>query len=500
LAKKILIANRGEIVSRVAKTCNKLGLEPYGVYSDADINSPHIKYCKNAVNIGGRLPSESYLRIDKIIDAAKELNCDLIHPGYGFLAENYEFSKSCIKEGFVFVGPSPNVLELSGDKARAREVASKTAPILSGKEVSNESEALNLAEKIDYPVMVKAVKGGGGRGLRVARSAHELSDAFVSSTKEAVMSFGSSRLYIEKYLEDPRHIEVQILGDNHSNIIHLGERDCSIQRRHQKLVEETPSPALTDTLREKITQTAIEIAKKMKYNNAGTIEFLFKNDNFYFMEVNSRIQVEHPITEQVTGIDIVEQQIHIATEEHLQIRQQDVRSRGHAIECRINAEHPITFAPFPGTVTKFIPPQEDKNTRIDSVLHSGYSIPSFYDSLIAKVICFGENRQEAIARMGESLSSFRISGIPTTIPFHISVLNDERFLRGDYNTSFINELKPAYSKSGEIAAAILWQLPKRIRFIEEKGAANPWARSRFVEVESLDMMEKDHLQSRWSQN
>jgi acetyl-CoA carboxylase biotin carboxylase subunit len=500
LVKKILIANRGEIVLRVARTCNKLGLEPYGIYSDADADSLHIKYCRNAVNIGGRLPSESYLRIDKIIDAAKKLGCDLIHPGYGFLAENLEFSKSCAKEGFVFVGPSPAVLELSGDKARAREVASKTAPILSGKEVSTESSALSLAEKIGYPVMIKAVKGGGGRGLRIARSPEELSHAFTSSTNEAIMSFGSSRLYLEKYLEDPRHIEVQILGDNYSNVIHLGERDCSIQRRHQKLVEETPSPALTDALRDEITRTAIEIMKRMRYNNAGTVEFLFKQGDFYFMEINSRIQVEHPITEQVTGIDIVEKQIRIATGEGLQIRQQDVKSRGHAIECRINAEHPISFAPFPGTVTRFNPPQEGKGVRIDTALYSGYSIPPFYDSLIAKLICFGEDRHEAIGKMRESLASFRISGIPTTIPFHISVLNDERFLRGDYNTSFVNELKPFCSKNGEIAAAILSQLPKRVRLLKGKGVADPWARSRFEEVQYFDAMPRDYLPSRWFNN
>lgn len=288
MAKKILIANRGEIVLRVARTCAKLGLEPYGVYSDADAKSLHIKYCKQALNIGGRLPSESYLRMDKIIDAAKKLGCELIHPGYGFLAESNEFSELCEKEGLTFVGPSAAALALSGDKARAREVASEISPILEGKEVSTEEEALHLAKEIGYPVIIKAVRGGGGRGLRIVRSSSDLSRAFISSQNEAMMGFGSSSLYIEKYLENPRHIEVQILGDD-SKVIHLGERECSVQRRHQKLIEETPSPALSHDLRQKMTKTATEIAKKMNYTNAGTVEFLFKENSFFFMELNSRI-------------------------------------------------------------------------------------------------------------------------------------------------------------------------------------------------------------------
>jgi acetyl-CoA carboxylase biotin carboxylase subunit len=495
LVRRILIANRGEIVLRVARTCSKLGLEPCGIYSDADTSSLHIKYCRETVRIGGRLPSESYLRMDKVIDAAKKMGCDLIHPGYGFLAESLQFSEVCAKEGLVFVGPSPAALALSGDKARAREVASEIAPILPGKEVSTESDALSLAEKIGFPVILKAVKGGGGRGLRIVGSQDELYQALNSSKKEAMISFGSSRLYIEKYLERPRHIEVQILGDN-SKVIHLEERECSIQRRHQKLIEETPSPALTNDLRNRMTKTAIEIMKRMKYNNAGTVEFLFKEGSFYFMEVNSRIQVEHPITEQVTGIDVVEQQLRIATGEGLQIKQEDVKSRGHAIECRINAEHPVSFAPFSGTITKFIPP-EDSDVRLDTALYSGYSIPSFYDSLIAKLICFGEDRSKAIERMKKSLMSFRIAGIPTTIPFHVSALNDERFLRGDYNTSFIDELKPLSSKDGEVAAAILSQLPKRTQFLKrEEGARDPWMTSRFDGIQFFDV-QHDYLQSRW---
>ena len=430
--KKVLIANRGEIVIRVAKTCRKLDLRPCGIYSDADKDSLHIRHCEEVLNIGGSSPSESYLRMDKIINAAQKLGCDFIHPGYGFLAENLEFSELCRKEGIIFVGPSPEVMKLSGDKVRARKVASKVASIVDGDVVSKVSNALDLANKIGYPVILKAAKGGGGRGLRIVTTADELKVAFASSRNEAIMSFGSDRVYIEKYIENPRHIEVQILGDD-SNIIHLGERECSVQRRNQKLIEETPSPALTNESREKITNTAIAVMKEMRYNNAGTVEFLFKEGNFYFMEVNSRIQVEHAITEEVTGIDIVAEQLHISSGEGLSIKQEDVKPRGHAIECRINAEHPISFVPFPGMVKHFVP-TIGKGIRVDTFLYSGYSIPPFYDSLVAKLICTGENRGDTIRMMKEALFSFRISGIPTTIPFHISALSDNRFLEGNYDT------------------------------------------------------------------
>jgi acetyl-CoA carboxylase, biotin carboxylase subunit len=481
LVKRILIANRGEIVLRVARTSSKLGLEPCGLYSEADKESLHLKYCKEAVNIGGRLPSESYLRMDKIIDAAKKLGCDLIHPGYGFLAENLEFCELCKKEGLIFVGPSPSAMRLSGDKAKAREVASRVAPILEGREVATENDALDLAHEIGYPVILKAVKGGGGRGLRVIRGADDLSEAFISSRNEAVLSFGSDRVYIEKYLENPRHIEVQILAE-YSNVIHLGERDCSIQRRHQKLIEETPSPALTREIREKMVKKATGIAKEMSYKNAGTVEFLFKGGNFYFMEINSRIQVEHPITEEVTGIDIVEQQLRISLNLGLELKQQEVKFGGHAIECRINAEHPISFAPHPGTVAKFILPKED-GVRVDTALYSGYSIPPFYDSLIAKLICYDENRNKAIDKMKRSLLSFRISGIPSTIPFHLSTLNDDRFLCGDYDTNFVNGLKPYASSGGEIAAALFSISPRKIQILQKEGNKDPWLMSRYDEIQ-----------------
>ena len=472
---------------RVAGTSRKLGLEPCGIYSDADKESLHIKHCKEALNIGGRLPSESYLKMDKIINAAKKLGCEMIHPGYGFLAENLDFCSLCNDEGFIFVGPSPSAMKLSGDKAEAREVASRVAPILKGEEVASESEALDLAENIGYPVILKAGKGGGGRGLRVVESSNELSQAFSSSKNEALMSFSSDRLYIEKYLVNPKHIEVQIIGDHDSKVIHLGERDCSVQRRHQKLIEETPSPALTTDIREKMIEKAIGIANEMSYDNAGTVEFLFKGGNFYFMEINARIQVEHPITEKVTGVDIVEQQLRIAMSLGLSIKQEEVKFRGHAIECRINAEHPITFAPYPGIITKLIPPQNE-GVRVDTALYSGYSIPPFYDSLIAKLICHDENRDKAIEKMRTSLLSFRISGIPTTIPFHLSALNDHRFLRGDYDTDFINGLKPFASKDGEIAAALFSIIPKKIQFLkaEEQEQKDPWLMSRYDSIQLRD--------------
>lgn len=497
MVKRILIANRGEIVLRVARTARKLGLEPCGVYSEADKESLHIKHCEDALNIGGHLPSESYLRMDKILDAAKRLGCEMIHPGYGFLAENLEFSELCKREGFIFVGPSPSAMKLSGDKAKAREVASRIAPVLKGKEVSTESNALDLAEEIGYPVILKAVKGGGGRGLRVIKSADDLSEAFSSSKNEAVLSFGSDRVYIEKYLENPRHIEVQILGDDYSKVIHLGERDCSIQRRHQKLIEETPSTALTSDIRAKMTDKAIGVTKEMGYDNAGTVEFLFMGGNFYFMELNSRIQVEHPITEEVTGIDIVEQQLRIALSKGLTIKQEEVKFRGHAIECRINAEHPISFAPYPGRVTEFIPPKDD-GVRVDTALYSGYTIPPYYDSLIAKLICHEEDRNKAIETMRKSLLSFRISGIPSTIPFHLSALNDQRFLRGDYDTTFVNGLKPFASREGQIAAALFSLLPKRIQILEREKDKDPWLMSRYDDIQYRGNHRNYHISSSWT--
>jgi acetyl-CoA carboxylase biotin carboxylase subunit len=474
---KVLIANRGEIVIRIANTCKRLGLLPCGIYSNADKNALHIKYCKEALDIGGNPSIENYLNMDKIIDAAKKMDCSFIHPGYGFLSEKFEFAQRCVKEGLVFIGPSPDVLRLSGDKVLAKQIASAFAPVAEGKEVSSMDESLELANKIGYPVILKATKGGGGRGLRIINTPSDLKDSFIISKKEATTSFGSDRVYIEKYIQNPRHIEVQILGDK-LRVIHLGERECSIQRRHQKLIEETPSPALTEETRSILTKTAAAIMKQIKYDNAGTVEFLFKDGKFYFMEINSRIQVEHPITEAVTGVDIVEQQLNIATDKGLSLEQDEIKARGHAIECRINAENPFTFVPYPGLVKHFLPPK-DSNIRIDSSLYSGYTIPPFYDSLIAKVISIGKSRKDSIERMKNALLSFRISGIPSTIPFHISALNDNRFLNGLYDTSFINNLRYYSDKECEIAAAIFVHLPKRIHYLQKKDENDPWLESRY---------------------
>jgi acetyl-CoA carboxylase biotin carboxylase subunit len=477
---KVLIANRGEIVIRIANTCKKLGFIPCGIYSNADKNALHIKYCEETLDIGGSYPNENYLNMDRIIDAAKKMDCDFIHPGYGFLAEKSEFAKQCTDGGFIFIGPSFKVLELSGNKVLAKQVASTIAPVAEGKEVSRLDESIELADKIGYPVILKATKGGGGRGLRVLNTVNDLKKSFNISKKEAASSFGSDKVYIEKYIENPRHIEVQILGDkSSSNIIHLGERECSIQRRNQKLIEETPSSALTDETRDLLTKMAVSIMKEIKYDNAGTVEFLYKDGKFYFMEINSRIQVEHAITEEVTGIDIVEQQLDIASGKGLLLEQDKIKAKGHAIECRINAENPFTFTPCPGTVKQFLAPKNNKNIRIDSSLYSGYAIPPFYDSLLAKIISNGKNRKESIENMRQALLSFRISGIPSTIPFHVSALNDDRFLHGVYDTSFINNMKYYSDKDSEIAAAIFVHLPKRIQYVQNKDEIDLWLLSKY---------------------
>lgn len=486
---KILIANRGEIAIRIAKTCKRIGIKPYGVFSDADKESLHIKYCDDAVNLGGFMPNENYLCIDKVIDAAKKLDCDMIHPGYGFLSENHKFVKVCKEEGIVFIGPSYKAMTLSGDKVETRKIASKVAETVEGEEVMDQNQASRVAESIGYPVIIKAVEGGGGRGLRIAGSREELVNLFLLSKNESKISFGSDRLYLEKYVANPKHIEVQILAD-YDSTVHLGERECSIQRRYQKLIEETPSPTLTKETRNEMTKTAIKIINEIGYDNAGTVEFLYKDGRFYFMEINARIQVEHPITEEVTGVDIVEQQIHIASGDGLTIKQEDITPKGHAIECRINAENPITFAPYPGKIDQFIPPIGE-GIRVDTALYEGYSIPVFYDSLIAKLVCFGNSRNEAIDRMKKSLLSFRISGIPSTISFHISAMNDNEFLTGKYDTSFINKMKHFSPRNGEIAAAIFSMLPRKIQFIKTQQYQDAWMQGK------LDLNETSYLNDNW---
>jgi acetyl/propionyl-CoA carboxylase alpha subunit len=489
---KVLIANRGEIAIRIANACKKIGMRACGIYSEADKESLHIRYCDEATNIGGSSPLESYLVIDKIIQAANRMSCEMIHPGYGFLSESPKFAKRCDEEGMIFVGPSSDAMAISGDKVKARDAASKVASVVEGGEVSSEEEALSLVDKIGFPVILKAVEGGGGRGLRILRSSEEVHDRFASAQSESMMSFGSGRVYIEQYLEKPKHIEVQIIADS-SNIVQLGERECSIQRRHQKLIEETPSFALTKELRYDILCKAVSIMKEINYDNAGTVEFLLKGDKYFFMEINARVQVEHPITEVVTGVDIVEQQLRVASGQGLSVRQEEITSAGHAIECRINAEHPVSFAPISGVVREFVPPK-GQGIRVDTALYSGYSIPQFYDSLIAKLISHGNNRMDAINRMISALSTLRISGIPTSIPFHISALRDASFLDGTYDTSFIEKVKPFSSKEGELAAAILSLIPRRTRFRieylideESKTHQDAWNLSRYDWADPYDV-------------
>lgn len=491
---RILIANRGEIVIRVAKTCRKLGYSPCGIYADADKDSLHIKHCDRVENIGGNLPNESYLNMMKIIDAARKMDCTFIHPGYGFLAEKSEFADLCNKEGLIFVGPSADVLKISGDKVLAKEVLSNVVTTIKGKEVSDINEALEFAEELGYPVIIKAARGGGGRGLQIINTPQQLTKLLKFSIRESLLSFGSGRVYLEKYVQNPRHIEVQIIGDR-SRVIHLGERECTIQRRYQKLIEETPSPALDDAARESLVKTAVGIMEKIRYDNAGTVEFLFKDGFFYFMEINSRIQVEHPITEAVTGIDIVEQQLNISCRNGMTLEQNDIKASGHAIECRINAEHPISFTPYPGLVKNYTPPIDSRSIRIDSLLYTGYNIPPFYDSLIAKVIVRAENREEAIEKMKNALLSIRISGIPSTIPFHLSALNDDRFRTGNYDTAFVEKMRSYSEKDGEIAAIIFENILKRLgssgqyfkedETIQEDEPEQPWILSRYEEFLKL---------------
>jgi len=438
---KILIANRGEIALRILRACRELDISTVAVYSRADREALHVQMADEAICIGPNSSAESYLNISNIIMAAKASGADAIHPGYGFLAENAEFARKCAESDITFIGPSPEAIELMGAKATARETMSRAGvPVVPGSEgiVPNSQKAIEIAETLDYPVMVKAAAGGGGRGMRVAHNKSELKKSFQTAMREAEAAFGNSELYLEKYIEEPRHVEIQILADTHGNVIHLGERDCSLQRRNQKLLEEAPSPAMTEELREKIGNAAIKAAKAVNYYSAGTVEFLLdKNNNFYFMEMNTRIQVEHPVTEMVTGIDLIKEQIKIASGQKLSIGQDDVEIRGWSIECRINAEDPHNdFKPSPGRIGKYYAPGGN-GVRVDSAVYSGYEIPPFYDSMIGKLIVWAPTREEAIQRMKSALTEYVIEGIKTTIPFHLKVLDNAFFRRGEVYTNFI---------------------------------------------------------------
>jgi acetyl-CoA carboxylase, biotin carboxylase subunit len=444
--KKILIANRGEIALRVIHACRELGVKTVAVYSEADENSLHVRFADEDVCIGPARSADSYLNVPAIISAAEITGADAIHPGYGFLSESAYLAEVCQACHIRFIGPDPSVIKLLGDKARARKAMKKAGvPMLPGSDgpVENEERALKVARDIGYPVIIKAVAGGGGRGMRVCRNADELPQLLRMAMREAEAAFGNGDVYIEKYLDNPRHIEFQIIGDHHGNLVHLGERECSIQRRHQKLIEESPSPVLSEKVRKKMGSLVVDAAKAVQYTNAGTFEFLMDGEGkFYYMETNTRLQVEHPVTEMVTGIDIVKEQIRIAAGERLSFRQSEITFTGHSIECRINAEDPVTFAPSPGLIHAWSVPG-GPGVRIDTFAHSECTVSPYYDSMIAKIIVHGRDRQEAIARMRRTLEMTVIEGIRTSVPLHLQILNDPDFQAGRLGTGFMERFMPA---------------------------------------------------------
>ena len=443
--KKILIANRGEIALRIIHACRELGIKTVAVYSEADENSLHVRFADEDVCIGPPRSADSYLNVPAIISAAEITGADAIHPGYGFLSESAYLAEVCEACHIRFIGPDPAVIKLLGDKSRARKAMKKAGvPMLPGSDgpVDSEEKALKVAKEIGYPVIIKAVAGGGGRGMRIVRNAGELPSNLRTAQREAEAAFGNGAVYIEKYLENPRHIEIQILGDHHGNLVHLGERECSIQRRHQKLIEESPSPALTDKVRRRIGSLVVDAARAVQYTNAGTFEFLMDGEGkFYYMETNTRLQVEHPVTEMVTGIDIVKEQIRIAAGERLSFRQSDITFTGHSIECRVNAEDPETFAPSPGLIHAFNIPG-GPGVRVDSFAHSECTISPYYDSMIAKIIVHGRDRQEAVARMRRVLEMTVIEGIKTSVPLQLKIINDPDFQAGKLGTAFMDRFMP----------------------------------------------------------
>jgi acetyl-CoA carboxylase biotin carboxylase subunit len=454
--KKILIANRGEIAMRIIYACRELGIKTVAVYSEADEHALHVRFADEDVCIGPARSADSYLNVPAVISAAEITGADAIHPGYGFLSESAYLAEVCEACHIKFIGPDPQAIRLMGDKARARRVMKKAGvPILPGSDgpVESEEKALKVAKEIGYPVIVKATAGGGGRGMRVVRAAGELSHAVKTAQREAEAAFGVGDVYLEKYVESPRHIEFQILGDHHGGMVHLGERECSIQRRHQKLIEESPSTALTEKMRRKMGSTVIDAAKAVQYTNAGTFEFLMDPEGrFYFMEANTRLQVEHPVTEMVTGIDIVKEQIKIAAGERLGFKQGDVTFSGHAIECRVNAEDPDTFVPSPGVIRTFSAPG-GPGIRIETFAHAECTVTPYYDSMIAKIIAHGRDRQEAIARMRRALEMTVVEGIKTTIPLHLRILADPDFVAGRLSTAFMEQFL-ARRPRGQLAEAV----------------------------------------------
>ncbi|MGB9721831.1 MAG: acetyl-CoA carboxylase biotin carboxylase subunit [bacterium] len=485
--KKILIANRGEIAIRVARACREMGIKTIGVYSTADKESLHLQYCDEAICIGEPAPLSSYLNIPVIIESAKKSGAEAIHPGYGFLAENPAFAKACEDSGIIFIGPSSKALSLVGDKVASRITARKTnAPIIPGMEISSGvlNDYLKVAQEVGYPVIVKAALGGGGKGMHIAHNEKALQESIELSRREAKSAFGDESVYIEKYLEKPRHIEFQVLRDKYGNVVHLCERECSIQRRHQKIIEETPSPALTPELREKMGETAKRIITAAEYVNAGTVEFLLdQNKNFYFLEVNARVQVEHPITEMVTGFDIVRRQILIASGEKLDIKQEDVHQRGHAIESRIYAEDPDNnFIPSPGKIL-FVQEPQGPGIRVDSGIYSNWNVPPYYDPILAKLIVWAETRKDSIARTIQALKNYVILGIKTNIPFLKRIIETPQFINGELHTHFIDEnlqsLLPKYEKIDiALITAALESINKKQISVSEihrvVSESNPW--------------------------
>ncbi len=440
--KKILIANRGEIALRIIRTCREMGIKTVAVYSEADKDSLHVRFADEAVCIGPPPSKESYLNIPRIMAVAEITGADAIHPGYGFLAENAEFSAICEDSKIKFIGPSPDMINAMGDKAFAKATMRKSqVPVVPGSDgvIKNVDEAMKVAMEIGYPVLIKASAGGGGKGMRVVKTLDDIEKGFIMATTEAESAFGNGAVYIEKFIEHPRHIEIQVLGDSHGNVIHLGERDCTIQRRNQKLIEETPSPFINDEIRTAMGAAAVKGAKSVKYEGAGTVEFIVdKNKDFYFMEMNTRIQVEHPVTEQVTNVDLIREQIKVAAGARIKVKK--VKSEGHSIECRINAEDPDNkFSPSPGKITTFHIPG-GLGVRVDTHCYAGYVIPQYYDSMIAKLIVTADTREEAIARMYRSLDEFVIEGIKTTISFHKKMMRHEDFIKGDYDTGFLEKI------------------------------------------------------------
>jgi acetyl-CoA carboxylase biotin carboxylase subunit len=467
---KILVANRGEIAIRVIRACKELGVEPVAVYSEADAESLHIQYAEECYSIGPADPTKSYLDIDKMIEVAEKTGCEAVHPGYGFLSQIPAFAEACWKNGLEFVGPPSKVLREMGNKVEARKLAVKSGvPIISGstKPAGSLEEALEIAQEVGYPVLVKAVYGGGGKGMRIVMDDDGMQKTLELVAIEAETSFGSREIYVEKFLPRTRHIEFQILADKKGEVVHLGERECSLQRRYQKLIEETPSPFMTEKLREEMGKAAMKIAVASEYVSAGTIEFLVDQDlNYHFLEMNTRLQVEHLITEMVTGVDIVKSQIKSATGQGLDHKQEDIITRGHAINCRINAEDPYNdFMPCPGTVRTLHSPG-GPGVRVDTHLYAGYSISAFYDPLIVKLATWGSNREESIQRMKNALDEFVIGGVTTTIPFHKKIMEDKCFLKGDVHTNFIEErigkLLSRQALSEEEAAAVVAVLANHI--------------------------------------